>query len=94
MGPSFGVVLTARFLNVSKCRDNSHHFFKILLYYCRWNNLTQAQQDQAYPPVAPNFIIELHSQSDSPQYIHNKMLRWINGGVEVSRQTMMTISFI
>ncbi|GBC08375.1 hypothetical protein RclHR1_08070009 [Rhizophagus clarus] len=48
----------------------------------RWNALTQAQQDQAFPHVAPNFVIELRLQTDSPQYVHNKMLRWINGGVE------------
>ncbi|CAB4418876.1 unnamed protein product [Rhizophagus irregularis] len=53
LGPTFAVVLTARFLN-----------------------------NEEYPPVAPNFVIELCSQSDSPQYVHNKMLRWINGGVE------------
>ncbi|CAG8644822.1 13060_t:CDS:2 [Dentiscutata erythropus] len=48
----------------------------------RWNTLTDARQNEAYPPVAPNFIVELRSQSDSDQYIYNKMLRWMNGGVE------------
>ncbi|GBC05143.1 hypothetical protein RclHR1_06060001 [Rhizophagus clarus] len=48
----------------------------------RWNALTDVQQAQAYPPVAPNFIVELRPKLDSPQYFHNKMLRWIDGGVE------------
>ncbi|RIA90514.1 hypothetical protein C1645_823222 [Glomus cerebriforme] len=51
----------------------------------RWNALTIPQQNETYPPVASNFIIKLCSQFDSPQYIHNKMLHWINGGVEISR---------
>ncbi|CAB4441541.1 unnamed protein product [Rhizophagus irregularis] len=48
----------------------------------RWNILTNAQQNEAFPPVTPNFIIELRSQSDSVQYVHNKMLRWMNAGAE------------
>ncbi|CAG8764570.1 10854_t:CDS:2, partial [Rhizophagus irregularis] len=58
----------------------------------RWNTLTNAQQNEEYLPVAPNFVIKLCSQSDSPQYVHNKMLRWINSGVEVCRQTRKSIS--
>ncbi|PKK77130.1 hypothetical protein RhiirC2_706828 [Rhizophagus irregularis] len=38
--------------------------------------------NEAYPPVTPNFIVELRSQSDSVQYIHNKMLQWMNAGAE------------
>ncbi|GBC01293.1 hypothetical protein RclHR1_04130009 [Rhizophagus clarus] len=41
----------------------------------RWNTLTNAQQNEAFLPVTPNFIIELCSQSDSVQYVHNKMLQ-------------------
>lgn len=46
-----------------------------------------------FPPIAPNFVVELRSQSDPPQYVHNKMLRWINGGVEVRRQTMINMVY-
>ena len=94
MGPSAAVILIARFLNITKCillSSYLHLLLLILLCYYRWNALTDVEQDEEYPSVAPNFIIELRSKSDSPQYVHNKMLRWINGGVEVSRQTMMVI---
>ncbi|GET02271.1 restriction endonuclease type II-like protein [Rhizophagus clarus] len=30
-----------------------------------WNTLTDAQQNETYPPVTPNFIVESRSQSDS-----------------------------
>ncbi|CAB4375710.1 hypothetical protein RhiirA5_418276 [Rhizophagus irregularis] len=48
----------------------------------RWNALTDVQKYRAYPPVAPNFVVEFRSRIDSPEYFHNKMLRWIDGGVE------------
>ncbi|CAG8736210.1 4884_t:CDS:2, partial [Dentiscutata heterogama] len=48
----------------------------------RWNALSNADRHLAFPPVAPNFVVELRSQSQSPQDFHRKMLLWINGGVE------------
>ncbi|RIA90003.1 hypothetical protein C1645_823973 [Glomus cerebriforme] len=38
--------------------------------------------NEIFSPVTPNFIVELRSQSDSIQYAHNKMLRWMNAGAE------------
>ncbi|CAG8657165.1 3919_t:CDS:2, partial [Acaulospora morrowiae] len=32
----------------------------------RWNALSTNDRRQAYPPVAPNFIVELRSMSNSP----------------------------
>ncbi|RIA86906.1 hypothetical protein C1645_828551 [Glomus cerebriforme] len=55
-----------------------------VIFNARWNALTNVQQGEAFPPVVPNFVIELRSHSDLPQYIHNRMLRWINNGVEES----------
>ncbi|CAG8782410.1 22212_t:CDS:2, partial [Gigaspora rosea] len=48
----------------------------------RWNSLSNADRHLAFPPVAPNFVVELRSQSQSPQDFHRKMLLWIKGGVE------------
>ncbi|CAG8526822.1 6292_t:CDS:2, partial [Racocetra fulgida] len=39
-------------------------------------------KDKAFPPVAPNFIVELRSSSDSPQSLHQKMIRWVNAYVD------------
>ncbi|CAG8434276.1 11190_t:CDS:2 [Scutellospora calospora] len=47
----------------------------------RWNALSDDKQ-KSYPPVVPNFVVELRSQSQSPQDFHKKMLLWMNGGVE------------
>jgi hypothetical protein len=38
-----------------------------------------------FPRVAPNFVIELRSDSDSASDVHEKMLSWMFGGVDVSR---------
>ncbi|KAF0443232.1 Uma2 family endonuclease [Gigaspora margarita] len=48
----------------------------------RWNTLSNADRRRAFPPVAPNFVVELRLQSQSPQDFHRKMELWINGGVE------------
>ncbi|RHZ81417.1 hypothetical protein Glove_120g202 [Diversispora epigaea] len=48
----------------------------------RWNSLSNDNKRKTYPPVAPNFVIELRSRSQSLQAFHEKMLIWINGGVE------------
>ncbi|CAG8585983.1 13559_t:CDS:2, partial [Racocetra fulgida] len=42
-------------------------------------------KDITFPQVAPNFIIELRSSSDSPQSLHQKMIRWANAGVDVGK---------
>ncbi|CAB4430215.1 unnamed protein product [Rhizophagus irregularis] len=48
----------------------------------RWNALTSAHQDEAYAPVAPNFVVKLRSASDSAAYVHRRMLCWMNGGTQ------------
>ncbi|CAG8546111.1 7791_t:CDS:2 [Funneliformis caledonium] len=39
--------------------------FAIVLHI-RWDDLTSVQKDEAYPSVAPNFVVELRPQPDSP----------------------------
>ena len=50
----------------------------------RWNQLTQAQQD-GFPPIAPDFVIELVSPSDlkNQRYedLQEKMKEYLNNGV-------------
>ncbi|CAG8438011.1 7522_t:CDS:2 [Diversispora eburnea] len=48
----------------------------------RWNTLTNDEKNMPYPPIAPNFVVELRSPSDSSQYVHRKMLLWVKAGVE------------
>ena len=52
--------------------------------YQRWNQLTQKQQD-GYPPIAPDFVIELVSPSDlvNQRYedLQDKMSEYIDNGV-------------
>ncbi|CAG8579498.1 1763_t:CDS:2, partial [Scutellospora calospora] len=50
----------------------------------RWNALSTNDRRRAFPPVAPNFIVELRSISNSPQYVHRKTLLWIGAGEGVS----------
>ena len=52
----------------------------------RWNQLTQAQQD-GFPPIAPDFVIELVSPSDltNQRYkdLQNKMGEYLDNGVKL-----------
>ena len=52
----------------------------------RWNSLTQKQQD-GFPPIAPDFVIELVSPSDlkNQRYedLQNKMQEYIDNGVKL-----------
>ncbi len=52
----------------------------------RWNRLTQAQQD-GFPPIAPNFVIELVSPSDltNQRYedLQAKMQEYLDNGVKL-----------
>ena len=52
----------------------------------RWNELTQAQQD-GFPPVTPDFVIELVSPSDltNQRYedLQNKMQEYLDNGVKL-----------
>jgi len=48
----------------------------------RWNLLTPEQQKK-FPPITPDFVIELRSQSDSLTTLQNKMQEWIDNGVRL-----------
>ena len=52
----------------------------------RWNQLTQAQQD-GFPPITPDFVIELVSPSDltNQRYedLQNKMQEYLDNGVKL-----------
>ncbi|KAF0467095.1 hypothetical protein F8M41_026069 [Gigaspora margarita] len=48
----------------------------------RWDSLTDEAQKVSFPPVTPNFIIELYSRYDYVQNLHQKMVQWVNAGVD------------
>lgn len=48
----------------------------------RWNSLTKVEQ-AGYPPIAPDFVIELRSHSDRISYLQNKMNEYITCGVRL-----------
>ena len=48
----------------------------------RWNNLTPEEKTK-FPPIAPDFVIELMSPTDNLQDIQNKMAEYINSGVKL-----------
>ncbi|MBF2019432.1 MAG: Uma2 family endonuclease [Hydrococcus sp. C42_A2020_068] len=48
----------------------------------RWENLTD-QQRQTFPPIAPDFVVELRSPSDSPKELQNKMQEYLDNGVRL-----------
>lgn len=48
----------------------------------RWDALTLEQQDK-YPPICPDFVIELVSPSDSVEELRQKMQEYLDNGVEL-----------
>jgi len=42
----------------------------------RWDNLTQEERDK-FPPICPDFVIEVRSQSDSINQLKEKMNDWM-----------------
>jgi Uma2 family endonuclease len=48
----------------------------------RWNTLTE-EQKRTFPPICPDFIIELRSPSDSLKELREKMQEYINNGVQL-----------
>lgn len=49
----------------------------------RWNSLSQKERDE-FPPLAPDFVIELRSKSDRPQQLRAKMQEYIANGVRLA----------
>jgi Uma2 family endonuclease len=48
----------------------------------RWNTLSQSEKE-TFPPIVPDFIIELRSQSDRVKELQNKMQEYIDNGVKL-----------
>jgi len=48
----------------------------------RWNNLTQGQKD-SFPPICPDFVVELRSPSDSLLELQQKMREYLDNGVRL-----------
>ncbi len=48
----------------------------------RWQALTPEQR-QKFPPIAPDFVIELRSRTDSLQLLQEKMQEYMDGGVKL-----------
>jgi Uma2 family endonuclease len=48
----------------------------------RWNALTKEQQDK-FPPLCPDFVVELRSKTDSLKTLQAKMQEYIENGSEL-----------
>ncbi|AFZ36042.1 protein of unknown function DUF820 [Stanieria cyanosphaera PCC 7437] len=48
----------------------------------RWNALTDKQK-KGFPPICPDFVIELRSQSDALQSLQVKMQEYLNSGLSL-----------
>ena len=48
----------------------------------RWNALT-AEQRRGFPPLCPDFVVELRSQSDSLSALQDKMQEYIANGAQL-----------
>lgn len=48
----------------------------------RWNNLS-AEQKRKFPPLCPDFVIELRSETDSTKVLRLKMQEYINNGAKL-----------
>lgn len=48
----------------------------------RWEALTEKEQQQ-FPPLCPDFIVELRSQTDSLKNLKQKMEEWMTNGCQL-----------
>ncbi|MBN8561336.1 MAG: Uma2 family endonuclease [Leptolyngbya sp. UWPOB_LEPTO1] len=48
----------------------------------RWQTLT-AEQRQKFPPIAPDFVLELRSRTDSLETLQEKMQEYMTSGVQL-----------
>jgi Uma2 family endonuclease len=48
----------------------------------RWNELSQREKE-SFPPIVPNFVIELRSPSDRLKELQDKMQEYIDNGVQL-----------
>ena len=49
----------------------------------RWNSLTLKEQT-SFPPLCPDFIIEIRSASDSRRLLEAKMQLWLDNGAQLA----------
>jgi Uma2 family endonuclease len=49
----------------------------------RWNALTEDEKEQ-FPPVCPDFVIELKSKTDSLKTLQKKMQEWLENGCRLA----------
>ena len=49
----------------------------------RWRSLTRKEQN-GFPPLCPEFVIEIRSQSDARQPLEDKMQRWLENGAQLA----------
>jgi len=48
----------------------------------RWQSLTEEQQEK-FPPLCPDFVVELRSRTDSLKTLQQKMLEYVENGAEL-----------
>lgn len=48
----------------------------------RWNALTENEKDR-FPPICPDFVIELRSRTDALKVLQAKMLEYIENGAQL-----------
>ncbi|NER20787.1 MAG: Uma2 family endonuclease [Symploca sp. SIO1C2] len=48
----------------------------------RWETLTPEEQEK-FPPICPDFVIELRSRTDSLSQLHEKMQEYLNSGLRL-----------
>jgi Uma2 family endonuclease len=59
----------------------------------RWQSLTLEQQD-SFPPLCPDFVVELRSKSDSLKSLQDKMQEYLENGlllgwlIDIQNQTI------
>ena len=49
----------------------------------KWDGLTQQQREEEFSPLAPDFVVELRSSSDSLKKLQKKMAEYIENGVSL-----------
>jgi Uma2 family endonuclease len=49
----------------------------------RWNALTEDEKEQ-FPPICPDFVIELKSKTDSLKTLQKKMQEWVENGCRLA----------
>ena len=49
----------------------------------RWHSLSQAEKE-TFPPICPDFVLEIRSKSDSLKDAQSKMQEWIENGCKLA----------